>query len=1016
MKVTDPNDRVTIGVYDALGRLTSVWEPGRVLGTHTANTTFSYDVPGTGKAAVTTATLNHDGSKHLSSSTIYDGLLRPRQTQAPSSDRLSPGRVVTDTVYDSRGLVMISNDRWYTTGTVGTALVTPTTAVPGRTEYAYDGARRPVSETFLNGVQGLPDTLANYVVAWTTTTEHGGDRTTVTPPDGGTPTTSITDLRGNTISLVQHTGAATNGDQATTYRYDIAGRLAAMTDHSGNQWTYSYDLRGRQVSATDPDRGTTTSTYDAAGQLTTTTDARGQTLAYTYDNLGRKTSLRDGSPTSTSVRAQWTYDALASGTVVKGPVASTKRIDAGKTFTTTITGYDHHNRPLGQTVTVPAGLGGMSGAWTTNYEYTVDGRMKSLTIPAAGGLATEKIGLGFDAANQATTLTTENRELLEPYGSIVNGTRYNALGQVMQTDLGSNYAVVVSHAHQAGTNRLERTWVNRSHQTGFDLDLTYSYDDAGNIQSIADTPTNPGTTTDVQCFDYDGLRRLTQAWTPASGDCTPAPTVAELAGPATYWTTYTFDPVGNRTSTTQHAAQNTVSTYSYPPAGQPRPHAVTSVTATTGTTTPTAAFDYDATGNTTRRALPGQPEQILAWDAEGELDTVTENSAVTDEYVYTADGDRLLRTQDGITTLYLPGGQELTLNGTAVTATRYYHHNGSAVALRTGPWATGLTTIVSDHQSTAQIQINQATNTLTRKYADPYGAPRGINPTIKGDHGFLDKPTDTTGLTAIGARYYDPVIGRFISVDPIMDLSDPQQWGAYGYSNNNPVTWSDPTGLILQNMIDGLYGSGAAAAASTPAASAHTWQDDRPGGGAAEVNEKLEGSGRAADAAEAANDAIDDAVDDAVEENHRNSIKLDFLGSVWRSASDPLGYGFTLNGLLGDVAGVFAACEEYGECWDENGLTGAFWLAVAQGVNKASFEFVFATIGAVYGANAGSALGAGLGTVELPIVGTIGGGVVGGVVGAGLGGWAGGALGGVAGDFTNEIVLEAYWRREGWIE
>jgi hypothetical protein len=47
----------------------------------------------------------------------------------------------------------------------------------------------------------------------------------------------------------------------------------------------------------------------------------------------------------------------------------------------------------------------------------------------------------------------------------------------------------------------------------------------------------------------------------------------------------------------------------------------------------------------------------------------------------------------------------------------------------------------------------------------------------------------------LGARYYDPAIGRFLSVDPIMDLTDPEQWNGYAYANSNPVTHSDPTGL-----------------------------------------------------------------------------------------------------------------------------------------------------------------------------------------------------------------------------
>jgi hypothetical protein len=35
-------------------------------------------------------------------------------------------------------------------------------------------------------------------------------------------------------------------------------------------------------------------------------------------------------------------------------------------------------------------------------------------------------------------------------------------------------------------------------------------------------------------------------------------------------------------------------------------------------------------------------------------------------------------------------------------------------------------------------------------------------------------------LTHLGAREYEPVTGRFISFDPLMDLTDPQQWHADG--------------------------------------------------------------------------------------------------------------------------------------------------------------------------------------------------------------------------------------------
>ncbi|MFC5099639.1 RHS repeat-associated core domain-containing protein [Kibdelosporangium philippinense] len=66
---------------------------------------------------------------------------------------------------------------------------------------------------------------------------------------------------------------------------------------------------------------------------------------------------------------------------------------------------------------------------------------------------------------------------------------------------------------------------------------------------------------------------------------------------------------------------------------------------------------------------------------------------------------------------------------------------------------------------------------------------------VPGNRGFLGGSQDTgTGLTHLGAREYDPDTGRFISVDPVLAIGDPQQLNGYTYSNNSPVTMSDPSG------------------------------------------------------------------------------------------------------------------------------------------------------------------------------------------------------------------------------
>ena len=211
-----------------------------------------------------------------------------------------------------------------------------------------------------------------------------------------------------------------------------------------------------------------------------------------------------------------------------------------------------------------------------------------------------------------------------------------------------------------------------------------------------------------------------------------------------------------------------------------------------------------------------QAARELSWDAEGELEPVAEDGDGDGGLRrrgraggrYSADGDRIVREQGGDTTVYLPG-QELTLDGGAtgeVTANRYHSFAGRTAAVRDASRASAVASAFPDHHNTGTIQVANTTNQVTRRYTDLFGAPRdsaaGMPDDVAGgsgwvgDHGFVDKPADATGLTAVGARMYDPVLGSFISMDPVMDLSDPQQWNAYAYANNNPVMWSNPTGLL----------------------------------------------------------------------------------------------------------------------------------------------------------------------------------------------------------------------------
>jgi RHS repeat-associated protein len=107
---------------------------------------------------------------------------------------------------------------------------------------------------------------------------------------------------------------------------------------------------------------------------------------------------------------------------------------------------------------------------------------------------------------------------------------------------------------------------------------------------------------------------------------------------------------------------------------------------------------------------------------------------------------------------------------------------------------------LSDLHGTATVTISSTGTGPVWKQYTPYGAPRGGAPGTGwlDPNGYLDQPQDTSdGLTTLGARDYDPSLGRFISLDPVLETSDPQELNGYTYAASNPVTGSDPSGRML---------------------------------------------------------------------------------------------------------------------------------------------------------------------------------------------------------------------------
>ncbi|MEV5831528.1 RHS repeat-associated core domain-containing protein [Spirillospora sp. NPDC052242] len=775
-------------VYDPLGRLTQVWLPNRAKGSSTdPNHAFEYRVTDGEIVTVTSKGLTEDGDERLIKIELLDGWLRPRQTQTPThaTEAGEPRRLISDTFYDNRGQAVKSYAPYLANGVPESELFGVGTpgAVETQTHTEYDGLGRKTVERLTTGNGEQPEQEL-----WRTTHSYGGgNRFSVTPPNGGTPTTEIVNALGQVIERRQYKASTPTGDyDATRFTYTPAGEIASVTDPSGNEWTTTYDLRGRKIQSTDPDAGTTTHTYDDLDRPVSSTDARGKKLFTSYDGLDRKTTVREGAADGTTL-VSWTYDTASYG---KGKLASATRHTPDGSYTNRILNYDSLGRPVTTSTTIPASQGPLAGTYSQRTTYKLTGTIASEVLSVGGGLPRESLVYTYDEYLRPTQVTNTDGTVY------VNNTQYTPTHKPAFIELGAEgKRIWQTYAYEYGTQRLQTARVSRQN-LGYARNAVYHYTDSGNITSITDTTTDG---VDNQCFTYDHLQRLTQAWTQTTNTCATEPTDAVIGGPAPYWHTFAYDKAGNRTNETRHGIggeTDTVRTYTYAQPGNGNRLETVAHTGPTGVRT--TGYGYDATGNTTSITTaegPTNSTQTFDWNTEGELAKVTENgNDVT--YIYDADGNRLIRKDPTGTTLYLPDGTELhaPAGSTTATGTRYYTFAGQTVAMRTSDGT--VTYMTGDHQGTAQLAIDATTQQLTTRRFTPFGIIRGLDEdaTWPSDKGFLGGTQEPTGLTHLGAREYDPETGRFISVDPVMNLGDQQSYNGYAYAENSPVTYSDPTG------------------------------------------------------------------------------------------------------------------------------------------------------------------------------------------------------------------------------
>jgi RHS repeat-associated protein len=800
---SDQNSQVTSYSYDLMGRISEVDYPDGGVTTHTYFTSS--------KPFSVTIAKKLDASRGVYSQLTADGLGRVVQAVLCEDGSACAKKITTLTAYDGNGRTTTTTNPYRTTSD-------PTYGV---TRTLYDALNRvcivippdgtAVTGNSCPGTQPSNDVFTTYVGNTTAVTDQAGKKHK-----------SVTDAMGRLVQVFEDPSGL---NYETDYTYDVLDNLTCVEQHGGvagtgcssapsndatSPWRvrrFTYDSLSELRSAKNSESGTTTYDYYATGNLQTkTSPAPNQTgsatvvTSYVYDTLNRLTQKSYSGGTISTPTVNFTYDlsTVDGFNGITNPVGRLVRAVTSGTFTTkTYFEYDNVGRILvqGQCANINCGQWPSSPAWwiaANTYDFA--GNLKTYTDGALGG-AGITFTQNYDNAGRPTQLQSSWVDSTHPANLVTvdstNGFWPNGLLQkfafangLTESDIYNNHfqpCHLVLFASGTGPSSCTDSPTNV-----LDFKLGYGASNNGNVMSWTAT----GAQSFNRSFTYDSLNRLA-TMNQSSGTAQTCSSAFALS-----WTTtsqYTgTDAWGNRTD-------QTVTSGTCPSVEVHRP--VNSKNQfTTSCPPPTGNTCYDAAGNLLNDGI-----HTYIYDAENRIVNVDGGGAI---YVYDAEGRRVGKAVGANVTYFIYGidGQVVSeRNASNTWIQTYARFAGSLTALYNG------STTAFYHQdhlgSTRLVTTYNAGSYAVAENIDylPFGEQ--ISGGTATTHKFTGKERDPEStLDNFGARYLTSTLGRFMSPDPLYieahRLADPQQLNLYAYARNNPVKFTDPTGLDITLNCD----------------------------------------------------------------------------------------------------------------------------------------------------------------------------------------------------------------------
>jgi RHS repeat-associated protein len=577
--------------------------------------------------------------------------------------------------------------------------------------------------------------------------------------------------------------------------YSSAGDIRSVADAQNNETTYGSDALGRTTSITDPLGYSSTVQYNALDQVTSATDALTQTSSRTYDTAARLTGVVNQASVTIE---KYGYDTHGRVNRVTDALERASTID-----------YDEAGRP--RTVTDRKGQ-------LTTFSYDARGQISKISKPG------QTVDFQYDAIGRLV----EVRD-----AASVNSYRWDAGDRIVQVDMTT---AAGSHRLQYDYDSLDRvtkrtlsgTGIMQPEVTTFEWDLAgrilshtttvggqphrtnYEYDAAGRVVA---RKIQAGAVLDqvTQRYGYDTAERLARITYLRAVGTTSEQLIEQID--------YGYDAKGQRTSKTAlnnsgMGGAETPMSATYDAANR-----MSSVTLSIGGGTKTYTLAYDNNGNLAQKQNVADPGETTTytWDANDRLTAITQRD-LNASFVYDAFGRRIQTT--------------ITKAGQAPATVQYLYEAGQALGeIRDGKLTHRLLTELNLDETIARIAINQAgqkdaaasriyltdalnsvmaqlTDDAAASVANGYAYSAygetvtvGPDPTNNANQ-YTSRENDGTGLYFYRARYYDPVLKRFIAEDPA-GLS--AGMNKYRYVNNSPIGLTDPDGELPIVPIAAMY-------------------------------------------------------------------------------------------------------------------------------------------------------------------------------------------------------------------